>query len=150
LLLAGETVMLVPVSPPVHLYVPDARGLFTDNETVFPAHIVEGFGGFITGIKGIGLTVMVETKLESLTQVPIVQTALNDLVAVGDTITLEPVSPPVHEYIPPVQPEAVIVATPPTQILGVEADKIGFVGIATVIVTEALSLVQPFEVQANL
>lgn len=48
-------------------------------------------------MEGTGLTVMIETKLESLTQVPIVQTALYDLVVVGETKILVPVSPPVHE-----------------------------------------------------
>lgn len=52
--------------------------------------------------------------------------------------------------MPPAQPEAVMVALAPKQILCVEGDKVGLLRMAIVIVTEALSLAQPLSVQADL
>ncbi len=70
----GETVIELPVKPPVHVNVPLVQAIEV-KVTLLPAHIVLLLA-VILGWAGLAITVIVVAKLESLLQVPWVQSTL--------------------------------------------------------------------------
>ena len=113
--MVGATTIDAPVAPFDHVTVPAqpvaVKVDFSPAQTVSALTVITGGVGVVT------VTVLgVDAKL---TQSPTLQVAVYVVVALGDTVIDAPVAP-VDQVTVPVQPVAVSVALPPTQMVSDE------------------------------
>ena len=131
-LAVGETVIDRPISPVDQVTIPAQPA---DESTVDPPEQITPGAADKEGAVGISLT-EIDTEPEGDSQLFSRHKALYEVLVVGATVIVGPVSP-VDQFTIPLQPEAVNTVEPPAQMAEGAAESVGAAGIGfTVTATE--------------